>query len=299
MSATATQMSPIESRSVFNSRGLLGLWLILIASVIWMNREAWSDIIGIAMSDEEQSHVLLVPIVAAWMAWIRRLRLRRLRPSGTLVGAATILIGWAMSYIGFYHAFQSAWHAGAIVMLVGALITGLGVNTLLKLFPAFAVLIFAVPMPGSIRHAIAGPLQTASAYVTQVVLETFGVPIDRSMNLLTINGQDVAVAEACNGMRMVLALVLVSYAFAFSIPLRWYARLLVLVMSPIAALGCNVVRLLPTVMLYGYADERVADSFHDISGWLMVPLAFCALLGLFALLRWALIPVTRFTLAYQ
>lgn len=299
MSEQAATSAPVEKSSVFNNRGLLGLWFLLIASAIWLNHEAWADIIGIAVSDEEQSHVLLVPIVAAWMAWIRRMRLRRLRPSGTLVGPVTILIGWAMSYIGFYHAVQSAWHAGAIVMLVGALITGLGVNTLFKLFPAFAVLVFAVPMPGSIRHMIAGPLQTASAYVTQVVLETFGVPIERSMNLLTINGQDVAVAEACNGMRMVLALVLVSYAFAFSIPLRWYARLMVLVMSPIAALGCNVVRLLPTVMLYGYADERVADSFHDISGWLMVPLAFCALLGLFALLRWALIPVTRFTLAYQ
>lgn len=288
-----------RATSVFNSRGLLGLWIVLIAAVLFLTRESWRDIIGIAMSDEEQSHILLVPIVAAWMAWIRRLRLRRLRPSGTLVGPVLIAIGWGMSYIGFYHAVQSAWHAGAIVMLVGALITGLGVNTLLKLFPAFAVLVFAVPLPGVLRHMIAGPLQTASASVTQVILETFGVPIERSMNLLTINGHDVAVAEACNGMRMVLALILVSYAFAFSIPLRWYARALVLLLSPLAALGCNVVRLLPTVMLFGYADHTLADSFHDISGWLMVPLAFCALLAVFALLRWALIPVTRFTLAYQ
>ncbi len=288
-----------RATSVFSNRGLLGLWIVLIAAALLLTREAWRDIIGIAMSDEEQSHILLVPIVAAWMAWIRRLRLRRLRPSGTLVGPILIAVGWAMSYIGFYHAVQSAWHAGAIVMLVGALITGLGVNTLLKLFPAFAVLVFAVPLPGVVRHMIAGPLQTASATVTQVILETFGVPIERSMNLLTINGHDVAVAEACNGMRMVLALILVSYAFAFSIPLRWYARTLVLLLSPLAALGCNVVRLLPTVMLFGYADHSLADSFHDISGWLMVPLAFCALLAVFALLRWALIPVTRFTLAYQ
>lgn len=299
MSEKPTPSLSPQSLSVFNNRAMLALWLVLIGLVIWLNREAWKDIINIAVNDEEQSHVLLVPIVAGWMAWIRRSRLRRLRPSGTLVGAGTILIGWAMSYIGFYHAVQTAWHAGAIVMLVGALITGLGLNTLFKLFPAFAVLIFAVPVPGTLRQLIAGPLQTASAYVTQVVLETFGVPIERSMNLLTINGQDVAVAEACNGMRMVLALILVSYAFAFSIPLRWYARTLVLVMSPVAALACNVMRLLPTVVLYGYADVSVADSFHDISGWLMVPLAFCALLGLFALLRWALIPVTRFTLAYQ
>lgn len=299
MSGASATGRPLRAPSVFNSRSLLGLWVLLLAAVIWLTRDAWADIIGIAVSDEEQSHILLVPIVAGWMAWIRRLRLRHLRPSGTLVGPATILIGWAMSYIGFYYAVQSAWHAGAIVMLVGGLITGLGLNTLFKLFPAFAVLVFAVPVPGSIRHMIAGPLQTASAAVTQVILETFGAPIERTGNLLTINGHEVAVAEACNGMRMVLALVLVSYAFAFSIPLRWYARAMVLIMSPLAALGCNVFRLLPTVVLYGYADEGVANSFHDVSGWLMVPLAFCALLGLFALLRWALIPVTRFTLAYQ
>jgi exosortase/archaeosortase family protein len=100
-------------------------------------------------------------------------------------------------------------------------------------------------------------------------------------------------------MRMVLALVLVSYAFAFSLPLRLLARLLVLIASPAAALACNVIRLVPTVLLYGYSQQSWADSFHDVSGWLMVPLAFFILLGITSLLRWALIPVTRFTLAYQ
>ena len=36
-------------------------------------------------------------------------------------------------------------------------------------------------------------------------------------------------AEACNGMRMVFALVLVSYAFAYSMPLRNTVRILVLI----------------------------------------------------------------------
>jgi exosortase len=233
------------------------------------------------------------------MAWIRRGRLRRLRPSGTLVGPAIMLLGWLMSWFGYNHAVQTFWHAGAVIALIGAAVTGLGLNTLLKLFPAFAVLAFLVPVPGAVRQAISGPLQTASAYWTQVVLETFGVPVERSVNLLIINNQEVAVAEACNGMRMVLALILVSFAFAFSMPLRPYARALVLIGSPIAALFCNVLRLLPTVLLYGYADEALADWFHSISGWLMVPLAFGVLLSLTAVLRWAMIPVTKFNLAYQ
>jgi exosortase len=150
-----------------------------------------------------------------------------------------------------------------------------------------------------VRQAISGPLQTASAWATQIVLETFGVPLERSMNLLTLNGHDIAVAEACNGMRMVLALILVSFAFAFSMPLKMYARVLVLLASPLAALLCNIIRLVPTVLLYGYASKSTADAFHDISGWLMVPLAFAVLLGVTAVMRWAMIPVAKFNLAYQ
>jgi exosortase len=278
---------------------MLGLWVALLVATLAATREIWIDIFSIASVDEEQSHILLVLIVAPWMAWVRRSRLRKLQPTGTLFGPVIMALGWAMSYFGFYYSTQSAWHAGAVVCLVGVLVAGFGINTLLRLFPAFAVLVFLIPVPGTLRQMISGPLQTVTASATQIVLETFGVPIERSTNLLSINGHDVAVAEACNGMRMVLALVLVSYAFAFSMPLKNYARALVLIGSPIAALLCNVIRLVPTVLLYGYAPQSWADMFHDVSGWLMVPVAFGVLLALSSVLRWALIPVTRFTLAYQ
>ncbi|MBL9000928.1 MAG: exosortase/archaeosortase family protein [Phycisphaerae bacterium] len=290
---------PSDEASVLTSRPLLVGWLALFAGAVWCMRTTWSDLLTIASRDEEQSHIILVPFIALWLAWVRRARLRHLHPRGTLFGVIIMLMGWAASYVGFYHAIQSAWHAGAIIVLIGVAVTGLGVNTLLRLFPAFVVWIFAVPVPGTIRHFISGPLQTASATVTQVILESFGVPVERSMNLLTLNGHDIAVAEACNGMRMVLALILVSYAFAFSLPLRPYARVLVLVLSPIAALACNIVRLLPTVLLYGYASTGVADAFHDVSGWLMLPVAFLLLRGIYSVLGWAQIPVTKFNLSYQ
>ncbi|MEY3231379.1 MAG: hypothetical protein RL689_1468 [Planctomycetota bacterium] len=297
--SVADRHVPRAAGSVFRSRTMLALWLALVAACLWTMRETWNDLINIVSLDEEQSHIILVPFVAVWLGWIRRVRLRHLSPTGTLFGPVIILIGWFMSWVGFHHAIQAAWHAGAVVTLVGALVTGLGVNTLLKLFPAFAVLAFAVPLPGAIRHAVAGPLQTAGAQATQVILETFGVPIERSMNLLTLNGHDIAVAEACNGMRMVLALILVTYAFAFSIPFRGYARAIVLVASPMVALACNVVRLIPTTLFYGYSSQSFADAFHDASGWLMLPVAFLALRGIHTVLGWAQVPVTRFNLAYQ
>lgn len=294
-----TSRSPSVDRSIVTDRTMAAVWLLLPVAAILVARDAWADILGIAMVDEEQSHIMLVPIFAPWMLWARRARFRWFRPHGTLIGPVLILAGWAASYIGYYQSFQAAWHGGAVLMLVGALVTGLGVNALVRFFPAFLVLAFIVPIPGAIRHSISGPLMTAAAYSTQAVLETFGVPVERSTNLLSLNGHDVTVAEACNGMRMVLALVLVSCTFAFSLPLRPYIRALVVATSPLAALVCNVIRLVPTVLLYGYAPEPIAKGWHDASGWLMLPVAFLLLLAVTSCLRWAMFPVTRFTLAYQ
>lgn len=265
----------------------------------WVTREAWSDIYAISMADEESSHILLVPIVALWMLWVRAIRLRlcAIRPS--LIGTAIVAAGWGLYWYGLNQATQAAWHLGAVLIVIGAVVTVLGRSFLFRFFPALAVLLFLVPVPGSIRQMVAVPLQTATASVTQAIFEVAGLPIERSGNLLTINGVDVAVAEACNGMRMVFALVLVSYAFAFSLTLRHSVRIAVLVASPLAAILCNVLRLVPTIWLYGYSSQEIANQFHDIGGWLMLPVAFCLLLGIIRLLRWALIPVGRFNLAMQ
>ena len=265
----------------------------------WATRRAWADIAFIAAKDEEASHIYLVPFVAAWMVWARRTRLRFCMPTGMMIGPLIVALGWAASVYGYNHALQSVWHAGAVAVVTGCVLSVLGKDVLFRFLPAFVVLAFLVPVPGSIRQAIAVPLQTATAVVTQALLETVGIPIERSANMLTVNGHNVTVAEACNGMRMVFALILVSYAFAYSMPLRDGVRLLVLAASPLAAIICNVIRLIPTVWLFGYSSHEIAEKFHDISGWIMLPVAFFMLLGIMRLLRWALVPVSRFNLAYQ
>ena len=65
-----------------------------------------------------------------------------------------------------------------------------------------------------------------------------------------------------------------------------------------AALICNVIRVLPTVWMFdNYA--AYAQPFHDYAGWAMLPVAFLMLYGIIKLLQWAMIPVTRYTLASQ
>ena len=258
---------------------------------------AWADMYQIAYNDEEYSHIFLVPLVALWMVFVRRLRFRHCRTTGTALGFIIAGLGWAISSYGFNHGHQSLWHGGSVLVVVGCIVTVLGKQLLFRFFPAVAVLVFLVPVPGMIRQQIAIPLQTWTAQISQVVLEVVGVPVERSVNQLTVNGNPVNIIEACNGLRMVWPLILMSYAFSFGLPLRNSVRLAVLAASPLAAIFCNVVRILPTIWLYSYHTKSVADLFHDYSGYMMLPIAFLILLGLIKALRWAMIPVMRYTLA--
>ncbi|MEQ9455559.1 MAG: exosortase/archaeosortase family protein [Phycisphaeraceae bacterium] len=270
---------------------------IVLASAVWVCRQAWSDIFLIAWSDEENSHIFLVPFVMFWLVWVRKQRLRFCYPRGQWVGPLIAAAGWFLSWYGYNHAVQAGWHLGAVVMAVGGLVSVIGTDILRRFAPAFAALLFLVPVPGLIRQELAIPLQEWTAFITTETLTTFGVMVSSSGSVLEINGMQVGIAEACNGMRMVFALLLVSYAFAFGTPLRNSVRVFIVLMSPLSAILCNVIRLSPTVWVYGVFGEGAGTLFHDLGGWVMLLVAFTLLLGLKSLMEWALVPVTPYVLA--
>jgi len=273
--------------------------LVLGALGVLATFDAWHDIYTLATKDEEYSHIFLVPVVALAMVVVRRMRMRHCKPSGMIVGVLLIAAGWTMTSYGFYHAVQALWHAGAVVVVLGCMLSVLGKNVIFRFFPAIAVLVFLVPVPGRIRQEIALPLQTWTARTAQTGLEICGVETEVSGNTLSINGKPVTVAEACNGLRMVFPLILVSYAFSFALPLRNGVRFLMLLASPLVAIFCNVLRTLPTIWLYGNKPRAVADAFHEWSGWAMLLISFLLLLGIIKALKWAMLPLTRFPLASQ
>lgn len=277
-------------------------WLALVALPVLgiiVTLDAWRDILHIALRDEESSQVFLVPLVAGWLVWVRRRRLAHARLHGSWAGCLILLAGAIFYCIGDRFLIQSFWHGGAVIVLIGCVITVLGKDLVSQFLPAIIAMMFVVPVPGRLRQRIAIPMETTTAAVTQHVYETLGLSIERSGNTLSLNGHEVDIVEACNGLRMVVALTMVSYAFAWGTPLRWYVRLIVLALSPVSAVICNVIRLVPTVYLYGYHPGEFAYRFHDLSGWVMLFISFFMLMGVIRVLRWALVPVNHYVLAYD
>lgn len=295
---TSISVDPLPTLAVEASTrgwtaGRLGMAVLFVGAGVLATRGAWDDILHIALRDEESSHVWLVPLLAGWLAWIRRKELSTLQPSSDFWGPILVALGWAVSHWGFYGARQSPWHFGALLVVLGCLTTVVGSRVLRSVWPAVLVMVFIVPVPGMVRQQISIPLERATASVTTTLLGLAGAPVSRSGNQILINNYPVTVAEACNGLRMIFPLFLIVYVFCFTLPLRSGVRWLLLLTSPLCAIACNVVRLLPTVVLFGYASKDVADKFHDYSGWPMVSIAFLVLMGVVKLMQAFKLPVMK------
>jgi exosortase len=271
--------------------GLVGI------AVTWPN---WVDIYRIATTDEEADHILLVPLVALWMLFARRVRFRYCKPTFTMLGPIIVAIGWIILSYGFYYGVGTFWHGGAVLVVLGCIVAVLGKHAILRFIPVVAVLVFLIPVPGELRLRVAIPLQSWTAQIEQQLFHVLNIEVARSGNQLIYNNKPIDIIEKCNGLRMVFGLILVGYAFGFSLPLRNWVRFLILAISPLAAIFCNLIRILPTVWIYGNRSPHLAalaDRFHLYSGWLMLLVALLILLGILRIMRWTMIPVMRFTLA--
>jgi exosortase len=288
----------LRPRRAWRARDFAQLGLLLCIGA-WLNRQPLWDMFNIGLRDEEQTHIFIAPLVAAWLLWLRRSRLRYIMVQPSYLGMLVAVLGWLLSWWGFETGTQIAWHAGAVMSLMGILLSMTGMTPVHVLAPVFAVFLFVLPIPGRIRHDIALPLQELATTVTHSILEFIGVNAIKTGNIIIINGEQVAVGEACNGMRMVFALTLVVYAFAFGTPLKPATRAILLLASPLIAMLCNVIRLVPTSLIFGYGSSDAAQNFHDLAGWVMLPIAMLMLVGLLRTIRWLEFPVTQLRLVSQ
>ncbi len=212
-------------RPAFDRRNGWTVWHLVGALAaggvaVFITGNAWYDLVHVARREEESSHIWLVPLVVVWLVWVRRSRLRMVVPGGRLPGTVLIALGWCCWSYGFRHSVQTLWHGGAVVMTLGAVLTVVGRDLFYRFLPAVLVLAFLVPVPKTARVAIAPPLEHVTASITRSVCEVLGMDVEQTGNLITFEGRQVAIAEACNGMRMVFTLFLASYVFAFVTPLR-------------------------------------------------------------------------------
>ncbi len=294
------QMSlPLWGRAPRLTLRLIMVGLAMAALGSWATWRAWVDAWSLADINGENSHVFLAPFVVLWLFWVRRGRLPHVRVTGRWIGVLMIAAGWAFATFGLWNNVAAAFHIGSLAIVLGAFVSVCGKGSVLRFMPAAFGLLFLIPVPQYIRQRLAIPLQTTTARLTDGVLDAIGIQSQVAGNTLIVDGKSVMIADACNGMPMVFGLLLVTYAFVFAWPMRNSVRWMLLILSPLVTLGCNVLRTVPLVWTYANRSREEFEWLHTYSSWMMLPLAFLLLLGVVRALRWFDVPVDRYRLAAQ
>ena len=249
---------PVMSTRVAMISGLFGALLVLHQQSFRSMADTW-------LTDSTYSHGIVIPLIAGYFAWQRRHAARSLPafvwwPGVAIVAGLSLL--WAIAtMINVQIVAQLA--SVALVSAIVLSVAGLAQASLFAL--PLAYLLFAVPF----GEGLVPTLMEWTADFTVGALQLFGIPVFRVGLYFSTSNGNFEVAEACSGVRYLLASAAAGVAFAFFTFHSWKKRLLFIAASLIVPLVANGIRAVGIVLIAHYSGMRLAQGIdHFIYGWI-------------------------------
>lgn len=274
-------LMPAWGRMSARQAGYLLGGAALLAALLWAYWPTFVDLYGIWRRNDEYSAGLLVPFLTAYIiwSWRRELETVPIRPA-VVAGVVVFLLAQTVRGLGLFLMSGSRERISIILSVVAITLLLLGWRFLRKLVPAYLFLCLMLPWPRPIQSALALPLQRWATTSAVFCLELVGYEVGRDGNIIRVGDTTVAVAEACNGLRMITAFIVISGLVVLLAKRAWWEKLLVLVSSLPIALLCNTLRLTVTAVAFTFVEgENVEQAFHDFGGYAMMPLALAMVIG--------------------
>src|SRR5690606_17337860 len=243
----------------------------------------WTNLAAMAAkweSDPQYSHGYLVPLFALAILWFRRgnLHVERLGPSWwgvvVLLAAIGLRLGAAYFYLEWFD------HLSLIPAVAGVCLVLGGWHALAWAWPAIGFLFFMIPMAHRLEIALREPLRQIGTAAGTYLMQMVGLPAVAEGHVIVVNEARIGVVEACSGLNMLMVFFALSTALAALMAGPAWQRLVVVASAIPTAIVSNIVRITATGILHVTAGAEVADwVFHDLAGWLMMPLALVLLGG--------------------
>jgi exosortase len=149
---------------------------------------------------------------------------------------------------------------------------------------------FMVPVPSHFANILSQPLQRIGAMASTSIIQTLGIPSVARGNIIVLPETELGVAEACNGLPMMMLFFAVCFGAVFLSDRRWYEKLFILAAAAPIAVLANVIRITGTAVLYQVSGVDLGNKFfHDLAGWFMMPMAVVLLWILLWILDHALV----------
>jgi len=235
----------------------------------------------------DYSHGFLIVPLAAYFAWERRRKLAKAPIAPSWWGVLPLTLGVLALLVGRLGVELMSMRAAFPLTLIGLVILLLGLPIFRILAFPLLFLFLMVPLPQSLVNVIAFPLQLFAADLAVQILHLANVPVLREGNIIHLPQTQLFVAEACSGLRSLMALGTLGVVFAYFFRKTWGERLVLVASTlPIAVLVNSFRVVLTAALTYRYGEGMAEGVIHQTEGFFTFGLAFGLLLVEARLLAW-------------
>ncbi len=239
----------------------LALAASAIAAIFW--RDLWAMLLT-WWNVSTYNHCLLVLVILGWIVVQRKPDLAKLTP-GIWPLAVIWVGGGAFAWLlGDAAGIAFARQTGLIVMFQGAIMTLLGRDVSRGLmFPLFYSL-FLIPFGEELVPA----LQVITADLTMLFLGWSGIPAHMEGVFITTPTGYFEVAEACSGVKFLIAMIAYGALVANICFQRWSRRIAFMALCIVTPIIANGIRAFGTIYIAHHTGIEFAAGFdHVFYGW--------------------------------
>jgi exosortase len=217
--------------------------------------------------DSYAGHVMLVPAFSLVLLWTDRDRLRGRETGRDARGFALLFAGLALLALGVWLK-SLALQALSVPLSVGGLVIAFfGAAVTREVWFPIAFLGFMAPLPRSVVAAVTHDLQTFVAWIAGGVVALLGLPVYQEGTFLELSTTSLEVAEACNGLRFMMALLVLATAYAYVSQRNWKRGLVLVAFAIPVAVLANAVRVTAiAVAAHFYGPKAATGLIHHSIG---------------------------------
>lgn len=258
--------------------------LLIVGLLGYMYADSLMFLVGQWDSDD-YSHGMFVPFISGFLMWQRLGGLRQLRVAPSWSGPLVVLAGLLLYMAGNLATLYVILHLSFWLLIVGLVLSFLGIKALRGGAFPLVYLLTAIPLPVFLHNALSSQLQLWSSALGVGVLQFIGVTAFREGNVIDLGPVQLQVAQACSGIRYLFPLTALALLCAYFFhDRRWKRVLLVLSALPISVM-VNGLRIgIVGVLVEWYGPQAAEGFLHLFEGWVL----FLATLGLLLVEMWLL-----------
>jgi exosortase len=278
----------VELSSPASRRSLRWQMLALSVSIIWLYSSVVSRLVMQWWKDPNCSHGFFVPLFSLFLLVHDLPRLRRLPAKPTWWGLLIVAFSMALLVTGVLGAELFLSRVSLLFLMLGLIALFGGWAYCRALVFPWAFLLLMIPIPAILFNQITLPLQILASKAAAEMLPWFGVPVLRQGNVINLPKMSLEVAEACSGVRSLLALITLSIIYGYLMEKDRFVRILLVLSAVPIAIWANSFRIVGTGLLVQYWDPDKAEGFfHAFQGLLIFVVSLTMLFLFHKFLCWA------------